>query len=66
MFQATAETIHLQDILLAALLGVLGYIGKVAIETRTLVKVLAAKLEAHLRGDDWNGLERRGNHAAGN
>ena len=42
------DTVHLTDILLVALLGVMGYIGSVALDTRTIVRELGTKLDGHL------------------
>ena len=43
------DPLHLTDILLVALLGVVGYIGNVALETRGLVRELKGTLDTHLR-----------------
>lgn len=55
------DPVHLTDILLAALVTVMGYVGKVALDTRTLARELKVKLDEHLTAhrDGWDGAERR-------
>ena len=48
------------DLLMAALFAVMGYIGKVALDTRRAVDKLAQKLDDHVREHKvWNGVDRR-------